>query len=216
MVVTIGFKPGVTDNPGKAALDGFRTIFPNAGDDARVSTYLTYTFRRSSRRRRNRMVAKQLHNGLIERAVFFERRRIPSYRICSECTPSDYAPPATVDLEVSDEELMKLSEEGLLALNLEEMQTIQAYYRDPEVKSKRASLGLPENAPTDVELECLAQTWSEHCKHKIFAAHIHHTDTETGEDTEIDSLFKTHIMKPTLEMKDEVDWFYRYSMTTRE
>ena len=28
MVVTIGFKPGVTDNPGKAALDGFRTIFP--------------------------------------------------------------------------------------------------------------------------------------------------------------------------------------------
>ena len=39
MVVTIGFKPGVTDNPGKAALDGFRTIFPNAGDDARVSTY---------------------------------------------------------------------------------------------------------------------------------------------------------------------------------
>ena len=39
MIVTIGFKPGVTDNPGKAALDGFRTIFPNAGDNARVSTY---------------------------------------------------------------------------------------------------------------------------------------------------------------------------------
>ena len=36
MVITIGFKPGVTDNPGKAALDGFRTIFPDAGDDARV------------------------------------------------------------------------------------------------------------------------------------------------------------------------------------
>ena len=29
IVVTIGFKPGVTDNPGKAALDGFKTIFPN-------------------------------------------------------------------------------------------------------------------------------------------------------------------------------------------
>ena len=67
-------------------------------------------------------------------------------------------------------------------------------------------MGLPPAAPTDVELECLAQTWSEHCKHKIFAAHIHHIDEETGEDTEIDSLFKTHIMKPTLEMKEEVDW----------
>ena len=44
MVITVGFKPGVTDNPGKAALDGFRTIFPEAGELARVSTYLTYVF----------------------------------------------------------------------------------------------------------------------------------------------------------------------------
>ena len=36
---------------------------------------------------------------------------------------------------------------------------------------KRISKGLPEN-PTDIELECLAQTWSEHCKHKIFNALI--------------------------------------------
>ena len=28
ITVTIGFKAGVTDNPGKAALDGFLTIFP--------------------------------------------------------------------------------------------------------------------------------------------------------------------------------------------
>ena len=30
IVISVGFKPGVTDNPGKAALDGFRTIFPNS------------------------------------------------------------------------------------------------------------------------------------------------------------------------------------------
>ena len=45
--------------------------------------------------------------------------------------------------------------------------------------------------------ECLAQTWSEHCKHKIFASKIHHQDLETGEQSTIDSIFKTHIMKPT-------------------
>ena len=28
-VISVGFKPGVTDNPGAAALDGFRTLFPN-------------------------------------------------------------------------------------------------------------------------------------------------------------------------------------------
>ncbi|MCH2637310.1 MAG: AIR synthase-related protein, partial [Candidatus Thalassarchaeum sp.] len=69
-----------------------------------------------------------------------------------------------------------------------------------------AELGLPPTAPTDVELECLAQTWSEHCSDKIFAAHIHHVDTTTGEESEINSLFKTHIMQPTLDMQTQVDW----------
>ena len=206
MVITIGFKPGVTDNPGKAALDGFRTIFPDAGDEARVSTYITYVFNGVPEGTEIEWLAKQLHNGLIERALFSSKDEEYPRIEYSPVVPSDYAKPATIDLEISDAELIKLSEEGLLALNLEEMQTIQAHYRDPEIQAARAKVGLPENAPTDVELECLAQTWSEHCKHKIFAAHIHHVDTETGEDTEIDSLFKTHIMNPTLEMKDEVDW----------
>ena len=206
MVITIGFKPGVTDNPGKAALDGFRTIFPDAGDEARVSTYITYVFNGVPEGTEIEWLAKQLHNGLIERALFSSKGEEYPRIEYSPVVPSDYAKPATIDLEISDDELIKLSEEGLLALNLEEMQTIQAHYRDPEIQAARAKVGLPENAPTDVELECLAQTWSEHCKHKIFAAHIHHVDTETGEDTEIDSLFKTHIMNPTLEMKDEVDW----------
>ena len=206
MVVTIGFKPGVTDNPGKAALDGFRTIFPNAGENARVSTYLTYTFEGVPEGVEVGWLAKQLHNGLIESAIHSVKGEEYPIIDYTPITPSNYATPATIDLEVSDEELMKLSEEGLLALNLEEMKTIQAHYRDLDVRANRVAAGLPENAPTDVELECLAQTWSEHCKHKIFAAYIHHIDTETGESTEIDSLFKTHIMKPTLDMKEEVDW----------
>ena len=117
-----------------------------------------------------------------------------------------YSPPSTIDLNVTDEELIEISENGLLALNLEEMKTIQRNYQDIEVQKNRESLGLPPNKPTDVELECLAQSWSEHCKHKIFAAKIHHIDTETGEDVEIDSLFKTYIMRPALEMQEEVNW----------
>ncbi len=206
IVVTIGFKPGVTDNPGKAALDGFKTIFPNAGDDARVSTYITYTFSGIPTDLDAEWLSKQLHNALIERAFVSQKgEEFPQIEYVPVAA-SSYSEPNTIDLEVSDDELIRLSEEGLLALNLEEMQTIQAHYRDPLVQEHRRIMGLPESAPTDVELECLAQTWSEHCKHKIFAAHIHHIDEETGEDTEIDSLFKTHIMKPTLEMKEEVDW----------
>ena len=181
MVITVGFKPGVTDNPGNAALDGFRTIFPDAGDSARVSTYITYVFNEVPDGIEVEWLSKQLHNGLIERALYSSKNEDYPIIEYAPIVPSDYAAPAVIDLEVSDDELIKLSDEGLLALNLEEMKTIQAHYRDPGVREARVALGLPANAPTDVELECLAQTWSEHCKHKIFAAHIHHIDTETGE-----------------------------------
>ena len=120
--------------------------------------------------------------------------------------------PAIINLEVGDEQLVKLSDEGLLALNLNEMQTIRDHYRDEATRAARKSVGISPDAPTDVELECLAQTWSEHCKHKIFASKIHHIDTETNEDTVIDSLFKTHIMTPTHDMAKEVDWFSQFSM----
>ena len=63
--------------------------------------------------------------------------------------------PAIVDLEVSDEELIDISETGLLALNLNEMKAIQSHYRKPSVREARERLGLPPNAPTDAELECL-------------------------------------------------------------
>ena len=44
IVISVGFKPGVTDNPGKAALDGFMTIFPDASSDSDISTYISYAF----------------------------------------------------------------------------------------------------------------------------------------------------------------------------
>jgi len=67
-------------------------------------------------------------------------------------------------LGADDEELMRISKEGVLSLNLEEMHVIQDNYRK---KGKN---------PTDVELETLAQTWSEHCVHKTFRGLIEYTD----------------------------------------
>ncbi len=62
-------------------------------------------------------------------------------------------------INASDEQLLELSKDKLF-LNLEEMKTIQKYFQ----KIKRD--------PTDLELETLAQTWSEHCAHKTFKAKI--------------------------------------------
>ena len=86
-----------------------------------------------------------------------------------------------------DTELMHISREGLLSLNLAEMRAIQAYF---------AKIG---RAPTDVELETIAQTWSEHCVHKTFKSIIEYS--EEGRDTErIDGLFKTAIQRTTEEV----------------
>ena len=84
----------------------------------------------------------------------------------------------------------------VLSLNLAEMKAIQTYYRDPKIKAQRQTVGLPES-PTDCEIEVLAQTWSEHCKHKEFSAIIHYENRETGEQKTIDSLFKTYIRGTT-------------------
>tara|TARA_B100001175_G_scaffold224940_1_gene191721 strand:+ start:411 stop:3248 length:2838 start_codon:yes stop_codon:yes gene_type:complete len=210
IVIQAGFKPGVTDNAGQAGLDGLLTLFPQLDSDSAVATTRTYAFWGVPKNTSADWLASKLHNPMIERA---------SIAGLTECKKSDWpsldfpnqpaldqAAPAIVDLEVSDKELIEISETGLLALNLNEMKAIQSHYRDPLVREAREQLGLPPNAPTDAELECLAQTWSEHCSHKIFAAKIHHKDTETGEHSTIDSLFKTHIMKPTLDIQKEVDW----------
>ncbi len=210
IVVQAGFKPGVTDNAGQAGLDGLLTIFPHIAGQAAVATSKTYAFWDVPGGVTSDWLASKLHNPMIERAAIAKRADCQAGNWPTLDFPSqpalDQQTPAVIDLEVSDERLLEISETGLLALNLNEMRAIQAHYRDPVVREQRKALGLPEGAPTDAELECLAQTWSEHCCHKIFASKIHHVDTVTGEDSTIDSLFKTHIMKPTLDIQNEVDW----------
>ena len=207
--IQVGFKPGVTDNSGQAGLDGLTTLFPNQ-TSAMVATFATYAFWGSEDRISPDDLATILHNPMIERAAVAGRDDCAkgAWPLLEfpEMPPAIFQEPATVDLEVSDKELIEISEKGLLALNLDEMRAIQAHYRDPLVRSVRKETGLPPDRPTDAELECLAQTWSEHCSHKIFAARIRHTDKVTGEDSTIDSLFKTHIMQPTLDIQADVDW----------
>ncbi|MBT7987105.1 MAG: phosphoribosylformylglycinamidine synthase [Euryarchaeota archaeon] len=209
-VVSVGFKPGVTDNPGKAALDGFRTIFPNASLDSNISTYITYIFYGMPQGISSEWLSSTLYNNLIQRSFVTEGEMCNTGNWLMidypEKPPQEFKTPAHINLEISNEQLIDISETGLLALNLTEMQAIQQHYRNPEIQQFRQAAGIVEDKPTDVELECLAQTWSEHCKHKIFASKIYHTDLETGEQAVIDSIFKTHIIKPTHDMQNDVDW----------
>jgi phosphoribosylformylglycinamidine synthase len=82
-------------------------------------------------------------------------------------------------LEATDEQLVKISRELGLALSLREMKAVQGYF-----KKKRRN-------PTDVELQTIGQTWSEHCCHKTFKG------TVRLDGKKIDGLFKTYIAKAT-------------------
>jgi phosphoribosylformylglycinamidine synthase len=84
--------------------------------------------------------------------------------------------------KATDKQLQEISNELGLSLNLQEMKTVQAYF------SKKG------RNPTDVELQTIAQTWSEHCFHKTFKGKIR------MDNTEISSLFKTYIAKATEEI----------------
>ncbi|MFC1566480.1 phosphoribosylformylglycinamidine synthase subunit PurL [bacterium] len=95
-------------------------------------------------------------------------------------------------LNADNKTLTKISNENLLSLTLEEMKTIKNYYK----KIKRN--------PTDVELETIAQTWSEHCKHKTLRGKVEYSyydpKTKKMKKKFINNLLKNTIVKATKEL----------------
>ncbi|MEN6369530.1 MAG: AIR synthase-related protein, partial [Thermotogota bacterium] len=77
-----------------------------------------------------------------------------------------------------------------------EMAALQDYFDRVGGQVSRGRRGLPAD-PTDCELEIVAQTWSEHCKHKEFNALVEFADRDRGTTVEIDSLFRTYIVAAT-------------------
>ena len=204
--VEVGFRPGVTDNIGRTAREAVEYLtgrsFP-AGDG--VYAGVQYLLSGSlSQADVERITTGLLCNTLIQRYSILSRADFVATRgfatVVPKVTGATKGQVNEIDLEVSDQELLRISRDGVLALTLEEMQIIQAHYRDPAVRAARQAVGLG-NRPTDVELECLAQTWSEHCKHKIFAATVDYQD-EQGNRQEIRSLFKSFIQQTTREVRE--------------
>lgn len=77
-----------------------------------------------------------------------------------------------------DEHLQTVERQHRLALNIEEMRAIREHFETLK------------REPTDIELQTVAQTWSEHCKHKTLAGHVYYREIgPDGEDHAVDSLF---------------------------
>jgi phosphoribosylformylglycinamidine synthase len=84
--------------------------------------------------------------------------------------------------KATDTELVEINSKLALGLSFDEMKVVQTYFKN-------------ENRnPSDVELQIISQTWSEHCCHKTFRGKIFF------DGKEINSLFKTYIAKVTKEL----------------
>ena len=198
--IEVRFKPGVTDNAGKIAqltLEDF--LEERFGQGESVSSATKYVLTGDlTRQDVQRIATELLANPLIQDIGIS-----PDHGEFSAPAPSpeQLSEVTIIRIDVSDASLLQLSRERHLALNLEEMQAIQRYYKGAE--EERASYGLPAD-PTDVELEVFAQTWSEHCKHKIFQAEIRYIENGIAET--IPGLFATYIKKATEEIGEHIDW----------
>jgi phosphoribosylformylglycinamidine synthase len=203
VAVRVAFKPGVADPVGKSALVAVRdTLGRELGEAAAVYTSTLYLVDGVDRDGAERLALDLVANPVIQTvrvAAHDEWLAAPPDLTVPKVAAHDAPPVRTVDLSGDDGELEHLSRVGLLALSVPELHSIRDHFRATGERPERRALGLGA-APTDVELECLAQTWSEHCKHKIFHATIDYREGD-GERQRIRSLFATYIRGVTEELR---------------
>jgi len=209
-IIEVGFRPGVTDNVGRTAREAVELVLGvRLKKQEKVYTSKQCLIKGSlSFKEVEKIATGILANELIQRFIIVHKsdwdsqRGMPLVipRVRSDTTSGRVS---GIDLNVDDEELMRVSQQRVLALNLDEMKAIQKYIRDEKVIKERRKVGLGETL-TDVEIEALAQTWSEHCKHKIFNGIIRYQD-EKGSVRTIQSLFNTFIRTATDKIRASLD-----------
>ncbi|MFZ4712159.1 MAG: phosphoribosylglycinamide formyltransferase [Bacteriovoracaceae bacterium] len=194
----VSFLPGVTDNTAASTQEALLKHPHFKQSQFKLSSGTLHVLKDSSESELKIRAYKELANTWLEKAQSQSFEQIISGQRFKEATfPHVELSSHEVqhfDLNVPDELLLQMSAKNLWALNLAELHFIRDYFHSQK------------RFPTDVEMEIIAQTWSEHCKHKIFAAHIEHVD-EDGK-REIKSLFKTFIKGATSKIIEDrkIDW----------
>lgn len=198
LALEVSFLPGVTDNTAKSTQDALRKHPLMKHHTVSVFTGTLHYFKNETVESLNSKAYKQFANSWLEKATVlkkaqlttnerFEEIRLPEVHL-TETSLKNF------DLNVDDSVLTQMSSDNLWALSINELHFARSHFK---------TLG---RHPSEVEMEIIAQTWSEHCKHKIFAANIQHED-EDGK-REIKSLFKTFIKGATSRIIEErkIDW----------
>ena len=209
-IIWVGYRPGVRDNPGSTAIEAIEDVLGvSLGDNEAVYTSKRYCIecKGLSPEETDKIAGELLANDLIQQRKIFSKDAWDPATGVGMITPRvilDHTPTVS-DVPIdSDATLMQLSDERNLALNPNDIPTIRAYFLGDENQKERAEKGL--HNPTDLELEYISQARSDHCNHNTFQGLFRYTDRTTGRAETVDSLFKTCIEAPTLELKTRKPW----------
>jgi phosphoribosylformylglycinamidine synthase len=202
LVVEVAYRPGVTDSEGESVIEGARRLGVRGLTHARALRRYVLPPETDPVQAAAELAIEVVHTTIAYRTGQATTARAAFYAmLVAEPAPTR---PVVANIPLctaDDDELLNISQQGVLALDLAEMRAIQRYF---------AGQG---RDPTDGELETIAQTWSEHCSHKTFKARVRYEQPpETlpvnadlhpmlarlaSGQMEIDSLIRTFLMRAT-------------------
>jgi phosphoribosylformylglycinamidine synthase len=181
VAIEVGYLPGVTDNTAHTISKMLADAGHPLAAGASVHTSRLFLLRGAIGGDTIEAIGAALRNPLIERidvkTIDIYRRDRGMDAIAPRVVLTPHPRADLVSLEVDEAELARIGREGIaepeggarrgpLALDATAMRTIRDFFR---------AEGRP---PTDVELESIAQNWSEHCRHLLFNSPI--DDVEEG------------------------------------
>jgi len=187
-VLQVFRKPGVMDPTANSTLQALRDL--NLNVEA-VRTIRKYWISDIASLDLERLTQKVLANASIEQVVVGPL----SLREIQVGAPYHFQKVVVPIRGLDERSLEKLSREGQLYFSLPEMKTIQTHYAKIE------------RDPSDIELETIAQTWSEHCSHKTLGGRIEYRD-EHGV-RQFQSMLKETIFAATTKVRQALgadDW----------
>ncbi len=171
--IEVAYNAGVVDPVEESAMKAIRDL--GITDVKAVKTAKRYVIQgRLTGKQMNEISAKLLVNPIIQHTI-------PSGRY-------KFAENPRYQFKLNKIELLKAGKTKLSELRK------QFGFNDPEFGAIIAYYKQQGRNPTDVELETLAQTWSEHCVHKTFKAKI------TYDKQIVNNILKSTIARATKEM----------------
>ena len=174
--IEVGFLPGVTDNIGHTAKETIEDLLKMTFKYGEGVYTSQITFIKGQLIEDEvKAIADSLYNPIIQRVRIKNKAQfkedlgmntiVPKVKLHGNIEADE------INLaEMSDDELLEIGKKGVkdpkngefrgpLALSLNFMKLIRDYFKNVEKRN-----------PYDIEIESVAQTWSEHCKHTIFAS----------------------------------------------